>query len=94
MTLHGTRKPKRLADVQPPVDGENYFVAKSIGRTCGQLHVHDEAFTDQFYIDVVMLTYPESVRLCRETVSQCTERWRHAPRITASECYGLNNCHS
>ena len=58
---------------------------------CSAVYVHDGAFSDQFYIDVIALTYNESMELCRETMRQCSERWRHARsvRITASECYGL-----
>lgn len=96
LALHGKRKRQvteqpPVPGKQPPVPSKSAFISKLIVGTCEQLYVPDEALADKFYVDVVMLTYNESMQLCQETMGQCSGRWRHARslRITASECYGL-----
>lgn len=88
LALHGKRK--RHVE-QPKVKKlKDDFVSRLIDRTCETLYVRD-IYSDSFYTDVVALTYNESKELCRATMSQNSERWRHARsmRITASECYSM-----
>ena len=93
LSLHARRKRKTLSTPQQTQRVDD-SASRVVMRTCEPLYNRAEALTDQFYLDVISLSYEDSVKLCREP--QGSAEWKQARRvrITASECYTLYTAQS